>query len=56
MDTFSIFLILVIAACLIGIIVAVEEVRGWWRAWNIEEQKRRPVIGDTAEIHVDKKV
>lgn len=52
-DPIRIFLILIIIACLIGIIRAVKEIRGWWISWSIEEQKKKPPV--RYPIHFDKK-
>lgn len=50
------FLLIVIVLCLIILVKAVKEVCGWWKAWKLEEQKKRPVINSMPINHVDKKI
>lgn len=52
-DPIRIFFILIIFACIIGIIRAIKEVCGWWKAWSIEVQKRKPPV--RYPVHFDKK-
>lgn len=48
-----ILLVLIIIACIFGIVRAIIEVRSIWRAWNIEKQKKLPPI--RYPIHFDRK-
>ncbi len=50
------FLLIVIVLCLIFLVKAGIEVRRWWRAWKLEEQKKKPVIKSIPINHVDKKI
>lgn len=52
-DPIRIFLLLIIIACTIGIIHAVKEVYGWWMAWSIETQKKKPPV--RMPVHFDKR-
>ncbi len=49
------FLLIIIALCLIILIKGARKVARWWRAWKLEEQKKRPVTKYIPPKHIDER-